>query len=64
MKDLSIQEDKQNEEVFFTVRNFDDELIKIAKQEELENWKKNNMLVKRKFTVEEFVSVSLVFVRL
>lgn len=64
MKDLSIQEDKQNEEVFFTVRNFDDELIKIAKLEELENWKKNNMLVKRKFTVEEFVSVSLVFVRL
>ena len=64
MKDLSIQEDKQNEEVFFTVRNFDDDLIKIAKLEELENWKKNNMLVKRKFTVEEFVSVSLVFVRL
>ena len=64
MKDLSIQEDKQNEEVFFTVRNFDDELIKIAKLEELENWKKNNMLVKRRFTVEEFVSVSLVFVRL
>lgn len=64
MKDLSIQEDKQNEEVFFTVRNFDDELIKIAKLEELESWKKNNMLVKRKFTVEEFVSVSLVFVRL
>lgn len=61
---MSIQEDKQNEKVFFTVRNFDDELIKIAKQEELENWKKNNMLVKRKFTVEEFVSVSLVFVRL
>lgn len=61
---MSIQEDKQNEEVFFTVRNFDDELIKIAKLEELENWKKNNMLVKRKFTVEEFVSVSLVFVRL
>ena len=61
---MSIQEDKQNEEVFFTVRNFDDELIKIAKMEELENWKKNNMLVKRKFTVEEFVSVSLVFVRL
>lgn len=64
MKDLSIQEDKQNEEVFFTVRNFDDELIKIAKLEELENWKKNNMLDKRKFTGEEFVSVSLVFVRL
>ena len=64
MKDLSIQEDKQNEEVFFTVRNFDDELIKVAKMEELENWKKNNMLDKRKFTVEEFVSVSLVFVRL
>lgn len=64
MKDLSIQEDKQNEEVFFTVRNFDDELIKVAKLEELENWKKNNMLDKRKFTVEEFVSVSLVFVRL
>lgn len=61
---MSIQEDKQNEEVFFTVRNFDDELIKIAKLEELESWKKNNMLVKRKFTVEEFVSVSLVFVRL
>lgn len=61
---MSIQENKQNEEVFFTVRNFDDELIKIAKLEELENWKKNNMLVKRKFTVEEFVSVSLVFVRL
>lgn len=61
---MSIQEDKQNEEVFFTVRNFDDDLIKIAKLEELENWKKNNMLVKRKFTVEEFVSVSLVFVRL
>lgn len=61
---MSIQEDKQNEEVFFTVRNFDDELIKIAKLEELENWKKNNMLDKRKFTVEEFVSVSLVFVRL
>ena len=64
MKDLSIQEDKQNEKVFFTVRNFDDELIKVAKLEELENWKKNNMLDKRKFTVEEFVSVSLVFVRL
>ena len=64
MKDLSIQEDKQNEEVFFTVRNFDDELIKVAKLEEIENWKKNNMLDKRKFTVEEFVSVSLVFVRL
>ena len=64
MKDLSIQEDKQNQEVFFTVRNFDDELIKVAKLEELENWKKNNMLDKRKFTVEEFVSVSLVFVRL
>lgn len=61
---MSIQEDKQNEEVFFTVRNFDDELIKVAKLEELENWKKNNMLDKRKFTVEEFVSVSLVFVRL
>lgn len=61
---MSIQEDKQNEKVFFTVRNFDDELIKVAKLEELENWKKNNMLVKRKFTVEEFVSVSLVFVRL
>ena len=64
MKDLSIQEDKQNQEVFFTVRNFDDELIKVAKLEELENWKKNNMLDKRKFTVDEFVSVSLVFVRL
>ena len=64
MKDLSIQEDKQNEKVFFTVRNFDDELIKVAKLEELENWKKNNMLDKRKFTGEEFVSVSLVFVRL
>lgn len=61
---MSIQEDKQNEEVFFTVRNFDDELIKVAKLEELENWKKNNMLDKRKFTVDEFVSVSLVFVRL
>lgn len=61
---MSIQEDKQNEKVFFTVRNFDDELIKVAKLEELENWKKNNMLDKRKFTVEEFVSVSLVFVRL
>lgn len=61
---MSIQEDQQNEKVFFTVRNFDDELIKIAKLEELENWKKNNMLDKRKFTVEEFVSVSLVFVRL
>ena len=61
---MSIQEDQQNEKVFFTVRNFDDELIKVAKLEELENWKKNNMLDKRKFTVEEFVSVSLVFVRL
>ena len=61
---MSIQEDKQNEKVFFTVRNFDDELIKVAKLEELENWKKNNILDKRKFTVEEFVSVSLVFVRL
>lgn len=61
---MSIQEDKQNEKVFFTVRNFDDELIKVAKLEELENWKKNNMLDKRKFTGEEFVSVSLVFVRL
>ena len=61
MKDLSIQEDGQDEEVFFTGRKLDDELVEVAKTEELENWQKNNMLDEVKYTVEKFVSVSLVF---
>ena len=56
VKDFSIQENKQDEEIFFTDRKFGDELIKVTKMTELENWKNNNMFDEVRYTGQKCVS--------